>query len=67
MLENLSEEGMIGLGMCYPVTQAASFLWYGKIDCAVTLHSGSDCGGWEWKVDMGVCYSQTFASFRAYC
>lgn len=64
---DLLQEGMIGLGVCYPVSNSGSFLWYGQIDCAVTLHSGVDCGGWEWQPEMGVCYNQQFGSFRAYC
>lgn len=67
MLAGMAEQGMVGLGTCYPVTESASFIWYGKVDCLVTLHSGTNCEGWEWAPDFGECYDQTFGSFRAYC
>lgn len=67
MLADMSEEGMIGLGECYPVADSASFIWYGRVDCLVTMHSGTDCGGWTWTPSVAECYDQTFGSYRAYC
>lgn len=63
----LLREGMIGLGQCYPVSDSASFIWYATTDCHVTLHSGTNCEGWNWTPSMGECYDQMFGSFQAYC